>query len=213
VPVLIQLPGVGLRSVMTILAAIGDITRFLTSKKLVGYSGLGARVHISGQTRRQAEITKQGRRELRTVMVESARTAVRTHPAWKAQFARLERRIGKQRAIVPIARKLLVVVWNVLIAGAVDHQAETDAVARSFITWDAGHGLARSLGLSRPQFVRQELDLQGIVGSLENLRYCGRIYKLLASELVLTKPSERDPPSCGTTRRAAGAQLMEQKLT
>jgi len=193
VPFLIQLPGVGLRSAMTILAAVGDITRFPTSKKLVGYSGLGAKVHISGQTRRTGGITKQGRRELRTVMVECAWTAVRTHPTWKAQFARLERRIGKQKAIVAIARKLLVVVWNVLSARAVDRQAETDAVARSFMTWGAGHGLAKSLGLSRPQFVRQELDRLGIGRSLDKLRYCGRIYKLPASELVPAEPGEPDP--------------------
>jgi transposase len=95
VPFLIQLPGIGLLSAMTILSAIGDIARFPTPKKLVGYSGLGGRVHISGGTRRTGGITKQGRRELRTVMVECAWSAVRTHPYWKARFARLEKRIGK----------------------------------------------------------------------------------------------------------------------
>ncbi len=191
VPFLIQLPGVGLLSAMTMLAAIGDITRFPTSKNLVGYSGFGARVHISGQTRRKGGITKQGRRELRTVMIESAWTAVRTHPAWKAQFAQLERRIGGQKAIVAIARKLLVVVWHVLTARAVDRQAETETVARSLMTWGARHGLARNLGLSRAQFVRQQLDRLGIGHSLHTFKYCGRIYKLPPSELILTQPSKR----------------------
>jgi hypothetical protein len=49
-PYLLHLPGVGLIVAMTILAAIGDITRFPTSKKLVGYSRLAAGVHDSGQT-------------------------------------------------------------------------------------------------------------------------------------------------------------------
>ena len=35
---------------ITILAAIGDITRFPSAKKLVGYAGLGTRVHDSGMT-------------------------------------------------------------------------------------------------------------------------------------------------------------------
>jgi transposase len=50
VPFLVQLPGLGVLSVMSILAAIGDITRFPSAKKLVGYAGLGASVHDSGET-------------------------------------------------------------------------------------------------------------------------------------------------------------------
>jgi transposase len=47
---LLQLPGIGLVKAMTILGAIGEIERFLSAKKLVGYAGLGSRVHSSGQT-------------------------------------------------------------------------------------------------------------------------------------------------------------------
>ena len=50
VPLLVQLPGVGLLIAMTILATIGDITRFPTAKHLVGYAGLHGRVHQSGET-------------------------------------------------------------------------------------------------------------------------------------------------------------------
>jgi transposase len=64
-----QLPGFAVVTSMTLLAAIGDITRFPSAKKLVGYSGLGASVHASGQTHHTGPIPKQGRRELRTVLV------------------------------------------------------------------------------------------------------------------------------------------------
>jgi hypothetical protein len=47
IPLLIQLPGVAMLTAITILAAIGDITRFPNAKKLVGYAGLGTRVHRS----------------------------------------------------------------------------------------------------------------------------------------------------------------------
>jgi transposase len=110
VPFLVQLPGLGVLSVMSILAAIGDITRFPSAKKLVGYAGLGASVHDSGETHQGGHITKEGRRDLRGVMVEAAWVAVEHHPHWQAQFERLTRRIGKQKAIVAIARKLLVAV-------------------------------------------------------------------------------------------------------
>jgi|GEM_PF-805070 len=51
-PYLMQLPGFGIIVAMTVLAAIGDITRFPSAKKLVGYAGLGASVHASGETYR-----------------------------------------------------------------------------------------------------------------------------------------------------------------
>ena len=44
-PYLMQLPGFGVINAMTVLSAIGDITRFPTSKKSVGYSGLGGSIY------------------------------------------------------------------------------------------------------------------------------------------------------------------------
>jgi transposase len=80
VPFLVQLPGLGVLSAMRILAAIGEITRFPSAKHLVGYAGLGASVHQSGQTNRGGRITKEGRSDLRGVMVEAAWVAVAHHP-------------------------------------------------------------------------------------------------------------------------------------
>ena len=101
---LVQLPGFGVLNAMVVLAAIGDITRFPTAAKPVGDAGLGASVSASGPTRRTGGITKQGRRELRAVLVEAAWVAVQTHPYWRAAFARLEARIGRNKAIVAVAR-------------------------------------------------------------------------------------------------------------
>jgi transposase len=190
VPFLVQLPGIGMLTAMTVLSAIGDVTRFPTAKKLVGYGGLGARIHASGQTNRSGRITKQGRRELRAAMVEAAWVAVRSHPFWKDKFEALATRIGKQKAIVAIARKLLVVVWHVLTEQAVDRQADPETVARSLMTWATRNRLATSLGLSRPQFVRLRLDQLGIGQELERFKYGSSICLLPpaqpASELILT---------------------------
>jgi transposase len=62
---LMQLPGVGFVVAMTVLSAIGDISRFESAKQLVGYAGLGAGVHDSGKTHKGKKITKKGRKELR----------------------------------------------------------------------------------------------------------------------------------------------------
>jgi transposase len=123
-------PGIGLISAMTLLAAIGDIHRFPSDKKLVGYARMGGRVHDSGLSHRTGRITKAGRRDIRTAMVETAHVASRTHAHWKAELARLEPRLGRNKAIVTIARKLLVAVWHVLTKGCADRFADPDLVAR-----------------------------------------------------------------------------------
>jgi transposase len=157
-PFLMQLPGFAVVTSMTVLAAIGDITRFPSAKKLVGYSGLGASVHASGQTYHTGPITKQGRRELRTVLVEAAWSAVEHHPYWHAEFARLVPSLGKGKAIVAIARKLLVVVWHVLIHQAADRHADLPMVSRKLQRWGKQHSLAHQHGLSSGAFARQHLQ-------------------------------------------------------
>ena len=76
---LVQLPGVAMLTAITILAAIGDISRFSTAKKLVGYAGLGARVHESGMTHATGRISKAGRKDLRRAMVNAANHAIEHH--------------------------------------------------------------------------------------------------------------------------------------
>ena len=88
-PLLVQLPGVAMLTAITILAAIGDIAHFPNAKKLVGYAGLGTRVHDSGMTHSAGRITKAGRRDLRRAMVNAANHAVEHHVHWKKELERL----------------------------------------------------------------------------------------------------------------------------
>ena len=167
VPLLIQLPGIQLVSAVTILAAIGEIERFPSAEQLVGYAGLGARVHASGQLHRTGRITKTGRRDLRHIMVEAAHTASRSHPHWRRELPRLEPRLGHNKAIVAIARKLLVSVWHVLTQQSVDRHAEPCQVARALMIY--GYRLGRSHrphGQTVPEFVRAHLDRLGIGAEL-----------------------------------------------
>lgn len=159
VPLLIQLPGIALIAAMTLLAAIGNIGRFPTAKKLVGYAGLGAAVHDSGQSRRTGKITKTGRRDLRATMVEAAQAAANTHPHWQAELARLEPRLGRNKAIVAIARKLLIAVWHVLTQGVADRFAQPERVARNLLqhTYRLGRQY-RPAGQSAAAYVRDQLD-------------------------------------------------------
>jgi transposase len=171
---LIQLPGIGMLSAMTLLSAIGDIRRFSSPKKLVGYSGLGVRVHSSGSIHRSGGITKAGRKDLRTTMVEVAWVVVRYHDYWKEKFDAIAERRGRARAIVAIARKLLVFIWHVLTRVEADRYTAPDAIARSLAEWARQYRVATLLGLSRAAFVRRELDRLDVGQSLQAVRFSGR---------------------------------------
>lgn len=175
---MMQLPGIGLYTGMTILAAIGSIDRFPTAKHLVGYAGLGARVQASGERYHTGKISKQGRRELRTALIASAWVAVRWSDYWRNQFHTLRQRIGKQKAIVAIARKLLTTIWYLLTRKEIDRNGDPEAVARSFMTWASQHGLARSQHIHRLDFVRSRLEQLGIEDCVKSFRANGRAHIL-----------------------------------
>jgi transposase len=186
IPLLIQLPGVAMLTAITILAAVGDISRFPTAKKLVGYAGLGTRVHDSGMTHNSGRITKAGRRDLRRALVNAANHAIMHHPHWKKEFERLEPHLGRSKAVVAIARKLLVAVWHVLSEQTADRFADPGGVARSLYSHAYRVGV-RNLpkGQSALAYTREQLDRLGIGQDLQEIACGSRRYKLPLSKLLL----------------------------
>jgi len=180
VPYLVQLPGISFITAMTILAAIGEIGRFPSAKKLVGYAGLGVRVYSSGETTKTGGITKQGRRELRYAMIEAAWNAIGNSPFWKQKYEQLARRMDNQKAATAIARKLLVVIWNVLTRHELDREADLEVVGRSLWIWGSKNRLATSQGMKRIEFAGKQLHQMGI--RLEKITYGSTVYKVPVSE-------------------------------
>lgn len=180
IPYLVQSTGIGVLTAMILLAAIGDITRFPHAQQLVGYAGLGTRVHDSADTHRSGGITKQGRRDLRAAMVEAAWVAVIHNAYWKARFENLCRRVSREKAIVAIARQMLVVVWHVWHNREPDQHTDAVALARKLMTWAEQGGKAMRDGLTATQFVRLQLDRLGVGQELTELRYGSHIYTLPA---------------------------------
>ena len=179
---LVQLPGISVTNAMALLSAIGDISRFPGPKQLVGYAGLGASVHDSGQMHHHGRITKQGRTEMRSTLVEAAWMAVRYSPYWAERFETLARRIGRGKAIVAIARRLLVTVWHVLADESVDRHADPQAVARKLMHWGDDCRREARHGLSRIEFVRGRLAHLGLLSQVPKFNYVGDVYKLAGSE-------------------------------
>jgi transposase len=182
-PLLVQLPGVGLLTGITLLAAIGDIRRFPDEDHLVGYAGLGASVHDSGQTRTTGHITKHGRRDIRRVIVQAANKAIQDHPFWKKEFARLEPRLGRSRAIVRIARMLLMAVWKILTHEVADKHADTKSVACSLFAHAYRVKVHNLGGLSAKDWTRRELDRLGIGRELQEIPWGSKMVKLPPSSL------------------------------
>jgi transposase len=185
IPLLVQVPGIGVTLAMTILAAVGDVSRFPEAKKLVGYAGLGARVHASGNSHWSGRITKQGRRDLRHAMVEAANRAVATHRHWRRQFAQLEPRLGRNKALVAVARKLLVVVWHVLTKAEADRHVTPHEAARSLFRFVYRAGV-RHLpeGETALGYTRKHLDRLRIGQELTRIEWGSKRFKLPPSALT-----------------------------
>lgn len=188
---LMQLPGVGYIVAMTVLSAIGDISRFESAKKLVGYAGIGAGVHDSGKTHKDKKITKKGRRELRWAMVEAAWRAVRMSPFWKAEYEKyLSRLRKKNQAIVVIARKLLVAIWHVLSKEETDvHASEEDlAYKMLLLSWSLKEDTR--MGLTYKQFAKYALMQLGVETDITRFVRKDVPRRLAPKEEVLARMTE-----------------------
>ena len=113
VQALMALPGVGRLTAMTLVAEIGDISRFPTARKLCAWAGLNPAVRNSDRKVRHGHITKQGSVWVRWILQEAAQTA-KKRPPFADTYAQLARRRGKQIATVAIARRLLARCFHIL---------------------------------------------------------------------------------------------------
>lgn len=137
---LVALRGIDKVAALTLLAELGDISRFDTPKQLMAYLGLVPSEHSSGNRRRQGAITLTGNSHARRMLVESAwsyrfparqtahlkRKAVTATEeaktiAWKAQkrlCGRYQDLIvsGKNQKVVcvAIARELVGFIWDIV---------------------------------------------------------------------------------------------------
>jgi len=133
------LRGIAKISAVTIVAELGEVTRFSKARELMGYAGIVASENSSGERQRRGSITKTGNAHLRRVVVEAA-WAYRHRPAigftlrkrqgnlseevkeiaWKAQH-RLHARYGKLLAkgknkgvvVTAVGRELLGFIWAI----------------------------------------------------------------------------------------------------
>jgi transposase len=112
---LLTIPGICQISAMIVLAESGaDMKAFENSGKFSGWTGLRPRNDESAGKFKSTAITK-GNRFLKCVLVQIAWAASRTKGSYfKEKFNRLSMRKTRKKALIAIARKIGVLVWNVL---------------------------------------------------------------------------------------------------
>jgi transposase len=109
-----EIPGIAERAAQVIIAEIGlDMSRFPTPAHLVSWAKLSPQTVQSGP-RVKVGRTGKGNRYLKGVLGEVATAAAKTDTFLGERYRRLVRRRGKQRALVAVARSILVIVWHLL---------------------------------------------------------------------------------------------------
>ena len=111
---LADIPGISLDAAEVILAEIGlDMTRFPTAGHLVSWAHLTPQVKQSGNKRRGGK-TSKGNPYLKAVLGSAAASVSRTNTFLGERYRRIVKRRGKGKALVAVARSILVIVWHLL---------------------------------------------------------------------------------------------------
>jgi transposase len=115
--ILATFPGVGMVTIATVLAEVGDFMRFTHRKAIGRYAGLNPTVHASGGKNRTGHIAKAGPPDLRWILQQAAWTAIRVEQTLKRMWLKISRSAGKKAAAVAIARKMLTWMWYAVCRG------------------------------------------------------------------------------------------------
>jgi transposase len=122
--------GIALISAVSLVAAVGDVSRFQTARQLMGYLGLVPSEHSSGPKRRQGGITKAGNNSARRVLVAGAwtyRSPPRLNPAMQARQAGLPKAV---REIAWKAQQRLCARYRTLAGRGKPNPVIATAIAR-----------------------------------------------------------------------------------
>src|SRR5512143_3364094 len=109
-----EIPGIGPNAAQVILAEIGlDTSKFPTAAHLVSWAKLCPRTIQSGPVTRGGKIGK-GNPYLKGALGDAAAAAAKTDTFLGERYRRIVKRRGKLKALVAVARSILVIIWQLL---------------------------------------------------------------------------------------------------
>lgn len=167
--ILRSVPGVGHTGACVLISEIGDANDFSSGEKLAAWAGIVPRVYQSAGTLRTGSITKRGNRHLRRILVEMAHACARKKGTklWEF-FERIKNRSGYKKAIVALARKLLTIIWHLLVNNEVyadeNYTLKQKSTVPAFLKMASKIGIDEALKLI--QHAKREVSNQQKRGSL-----------------------------------------------
>ena len=188
---LMTIPGVDAIAAISIVAAVGDFSRFDDPHKLVAYVGLNPKVRQSGNSAPvHGRISKAGRAQVRGVLVEAAWSACRAPGPLRAFYQRVQARRGFQKAVVATARKMTILAWHLATRdedyafarpGLVTHKRRKLELAAGAPARRGNHGQPGAAYNSK----QQRSEERAVAEQAE------RAYQLLVAHWQTRKPANR----------------------
>ena len=118
---LLRVPGAGVVTVAGFLSEVGDISRFTDPKQIQKLAGLAVVENSSGKRKGLPGISRRGRKRLRWVLFQLARTTVKSNKEMKAYHqyytTRKENPLKKMQSLIAIAGKMIKIFFGMLKNG------------------------------------------------------------------------------------------------
>lgn len=122
-----QIKGIGLTTASGIVAELGEIKKYQTSKQMIKMAGLALTENSSGQKKGQMSISKRGRKDLRKILYQAVVGMIRTNPAFKELYEyyryRAKNQLSGKQAIIVLVTKLLRIIHTIVVK-EVDYDEE-----------------------------------------------------------------------------------------
>ena len=115
VELLMTIPGIGMIAAMELLLELQDVSRFQRADQLAAYVGLTPSQYTSADKVRMGRITRVGKNSLRATLVQASWALIRKDGVMQEKYDRLKSRSGGKRAIVAVARTLLIRMRRMLL--------------------------------------------------------------------------------------------------
>lgn len=123
-----ELSGIGTLSAILIVSEIGvDMTQFESDKQLVSWAGLAPANNESANKKKSVRISKAGQ-YLKPLLVQCALAAIKNKDSYFGmKYARIKKRRGHKKAIIAIARMMLVSIYHMILTGEVFNPSDYES--------------------------------------------------------------------------------------